>query len=489
MFRAQLDDSLGALVSPAAKTPAATSTGTSSTSDADLAAAIKAQLDRGTSLDDVIARLASSLATSVAAQLGITTAAAAQRLTASFTQALQPSGAGPPGTNADRASSLVSAFRRIAGVATRVADGDTGQPIRTIAAQRSDADEAKATAAPTTDSLIRDALTALAAPASPAPDATASGATAPAATASAVSAAFAASDGRTVAISPAFAIATGGDTPLGRIIARAALPSAQAAPAAVATGETAARGTAANAAAASASNASPARSESGTLDAFVTAFASALANDAERDKRDLAALAAPAANADSAATSAASAQSAASLAMPVTRDAASIMPPAPAPPLPQPQPVDANAVVDQLLRGISVRTTDGSSQVHLRLVPETLGDVSVKLVVSGGSVDASITAHTPEAQSALAGAQSQLAKSFADAGLKLQSFNVGLAGSFADARDQSRSNESFARSATRRIGGVAAAQDESDDALLATPSIGPPIYSARSLPGAFNHLA
>ncbi len=161
----------------------------------------------------------------------------------------------------------------------------------------------------------------------------------------------------------------------------------------------------------------------------------------------------------------------------------------PPPALPQPQHVDANAVIDQVLRGMAIRTTDGQSEVRLRLVPEQLGDVSIKLIVSGGSVDAAITAHTADAQSALAGAQTQLAKSLAEAGLKLQSFNVGLAGSFADPRDQSRPNDQFTRPATRRIGAVEATDaDASDQALLAVPSFGPPIYVANPALGALNYL-
>ncbi len=308
-------------------------------------------------------------------------------------------------------------------------------------------------------------------------------------------AAPAASDGRTVALdSPALAIATGGDTLLGRIIARAVLPNAPAAtnPVAATAEKSLAADAASNATttrtASAVASAQPAQSESSTLDTFVTAFASALAKDGDRNDGSAASTAQPAAS--NVASTGPAAQAVPSLATPVQNTGA-VTPPVPTSALPQPQHVDPNAVVDQLLRGISVNTTDGTSTVRLRLVPETLGDVSVKLIVSGGSVDASIIAHTPEAQNALAGAQSQLAKSFADAGLKLSSFTVGLAGGgFADARDQSRSNASFTRSSSRRIAGAGAAEDETDEtSLLATSSFGPPIYSARTLPGAFNHLA
>jgi flagellar hook-length control protein FliK len=452
----------------------------------------------------VISRLASSLAASVAAQLGISQDAAAARLTMAFKTALGPAGTGPPGSNAERASSLVSAVRRIAGIATGVMNGDTGQPIRTIAGHSSDADTAKASPTPTTDTILRDALAAFAAPASPAP-----GATSPSAVATP-----AASDGRTVALSsPAFATATGGDTPLGRILARALLASNDAGttPSGVspspeslvlrqAQGDNGLRqaqgdvvalsGTKTASALVAGEASSSSASQTSVLDSFLQAFAGALARDDEHAKRDAVAAPASAGDASTSASSTASAASATFAAAP-THDASAASP-APASAAPQAQHVDPNAVADQVLRGVSVRLTDGQSEVRLRLVPETLGDISVKLIVSGGSVDASITAHTPEAQNALAGAQTQLAKSFADAGLKLQSFTVGLAGGgFADARDQSRSNAWWTRPTSRRIGAVdaAGAGDADDAAMLATPSFGPPIYTARTLPGAFNHLA
>jgi hypothetical protein len=143
-----------------------------------------------------------------------------------------------------------------------------------------------------------------------------------------------------------------------------------------------------------------------------------------------------------------------------------------------------------MLRGMAIRTTDGQSEVRLRLVPENLGDVSVKLVVTGGSVDASIVAHTADAQTALAGGQLQLAKTLADAGLKLQSFTVGLAGDFAGNRDQSRPNGSWNRPGWRRIGGVESvdADELADASLLAVPSFGPPIYAASPALRHLNYL-
>jgi flagellar hook-length control protein FliK len=417
-------------------------------------------------------------------------------LTQAFTQALQPTDTGPPVSTAERASALVSRFRQIAELATRVTNGDQGQPIGQIAGHSSDAATAKANPAPDPDSILRDAQKALAATATSTTSAAVQSAAAPAvavATANAI-----ASDGRIVAFAPLQAIASGGDTPLGRILTRATLadasrtapvetpiegPSHRLTGGVQPVGEPVLAPSTGNGTAAAA-----------TVEAFVSAFTSALArtDDAGTDRRT-AALAAPdTATATSPATpSTTTVQPAAPFALSTAHDAVPIAPPTSPQTMPQPQHGDANAVVDQILRGMQIRTTDGQSEVRLRLVPEQLGDVSVKLVVSGGSVDASITAHTVDAQNALAGAQTQLAKSLADAGLKLQSFSVGLAGgSFADPRDQSRPDDQPTRPAARRIGAVDAAEADAspDPSLLAVPSFGPPIYAANPALGALNYL-
>jgi flagellar hook-length control protein FliK len=315
-------------------------------------------------------------------------------------------------------------------------------------------------------------------------------------------------DGRTVALPhDTTPIATGGDTLLGRTITRALLASDQrTAPAAANAASSGTTRTGASSTLTVAPSGAHPDTIAGTkaqtaVEAYVHAFVSALAqsdgggsagtNDGSGAHDGAAAFAAlpqHAATAD-----ASSLPQTASFAIPVAHDAAPIAPPAPAATLPQAQPVDANAVIDQVLRGMQVTTGEGTSTVRLRLVPEQLGDVSVKLVVSGGSVDATLTAHTADAQNALAGAQTQLAKSLADAGLKLQSFTVGLAGGgFAGTGDQGQRDAS-ARQNSRKTGiaPVSGTPDETDDDqhhLLAMPSFGPPLYTASPDLGALNYL-
>jgi flagellar hook-length control protein FliK len=56
-----------------------------------------------------------------------------------------------------------------------------------------------------------------------------------------------------------------------------------------------------------------------------------------------------------------------------------------------------------------MRNVGQSSEIRLTLVPDSLGHVSVKLVVDAGSVTAHMVADTPEVRDALVAAQPQLA--------------------------------------------------------------------------------
>jgi len=583
-FKTQLDGSIFALTSAKSGTSASTSSSTTASTattaatsiDAELQQQIEQLLDAGTAPADVATKLASSLASSVASALGISTDAAKAKLTSAFDAAMSAANTGPPQTNVERASALVTRFRQLAELATRVTNGDPGQPIRLIAGKSSDAEQAGATPAPTPDSILRDALAALAGSASPSTTAqaatsslvtrpvtaapiaptgdgapatvfpvrpvttapvgatSASGGTSPSApTAStppvkggwdpqrpvaanpiapAPDLTGSAGDGRSVAADPATLVATGGETTVGRILARATLAapattaavqtaantstSTTTAPAAPATSAApvTATTTATNATVATTASVDAAASAAAkTVEAFTQAFGAALARtDATSGSKDANPSASPAII-PTTSTGFASLEAAGGLAGSTTHDATAIAPPAPAATLPQTQQVDANAIVEQVLQGVSLRTSDGSSTVRLRLVPDSLGDVSVKLTVTGGSVDASITASTPAAQSALQGGQAQLARTLADSGLKLQSFTVGLGTGSGTTGNDSQGSDAQSRSrtsSTRRVGAVSGNDDaDADDSSQLGAQIGPPIYTASTPLGALNYLA
>jgi len=161
------------------------------------------------------------------------------------------------------------------------------------------------------------------------------------------------------------------------------------------------------------------------------------------------------------------------------------------PSLPQPTAMtDPNTVVDQVLRGAFLTTTGNLSVVRLKLVPDSLGDVSVKLNINGSSVAAQVVAQTPAAHDALVAGQAQLTRSLSDAGLKLTSFNVSLAGGgFTNFQQQQQQSAQQQTPSGRPLLLGDVDSSETDDASLAAiPSFAPPVTAAPSGWGAYNYL-
>ena len=291
-------------------------------------------------------------------------------------------------------------------------------------------------------------------------------------------AALLATDGRIVASSGP-KTGTSGDTQLGRILTRAinvasAIAPVPAVPSAIAP-----------APAVPSTNNRSNTSTGGDLSSFLSAFASAVAKaDGSQNASFpsgtpandfLATL--DAANAVSIATSLPAAPA-------PTVGIANTNGPAPiafdaslfaAPPSYAPQSADRYAVVEQVLKGISVRNLGGvsNSEVRLRLVPEHLGDVNVKLVVTNGGVNATIVAANSDVRDTLIANQQHLARSLESAGLKLMGFSVDVSnGGFAGFQHQQQQQPSATR------GAVASEFDDSDVqadlAIAATPSFAPP---------------
>jgi len=110
------------------------------------------------------------------------------------------------------------------------------------------------------------------------------------------------------------------------------------------------------------------------------------------------------------------------------------------------QPLDVQALAEQMIAGMHMRTAaDGSSQMRLSLVPEHLGEVAVRLTVSGTSVTANVTAQSADARSALLANHQELARSLADSGLKLTGFSVDVSGGQQQDRNGSGSPSGFGR--------------------------------------------
>jgi flagellar hook-length control protein FliK len=481
-------------------------------------------LAKGESVSEIAQQLAASLATTLAAQFGGDPAQIQNQLQTAFASALSPPSTGPPLSNTDLASALAQRFRQVADVAAGVL-GETGQSNRLFAGSISDAaTTAGVQPAPTTTTTPADSM---------------------ATDASALLASLTASqgDGKTVATNGAPALGPNGVTLLGRILTRAtppqqapAGPQTSAVPvASIPLGPTRLTVMALAAAAAALDSGAPATTTTTSVATELPAAAvqrviadveststansgstvSEIATEAPASLNPavvafvkaftdvLASTSAPATakampnNADPGAllqTTVSSSQAPtigafASVQAAVQNDAVSTNG---APSSPQTVPsqttVDPNVVVDQILRGISLNTIDTTSTVRMRLVPEELGDVSVKLTIEGSSVTAQVMAQTPAAHDALVAGQGQLERALADAGLKLTSFNVDLAGGFASfqQQQQGQSSQQGASNGRNLLGGVDTPETD-DSQLVAAPNFGPPVLAGTSW-SALNYL-
>lgn len=147
--------------------------------------------------------------------------------------------------------------------------------------------------------------------------------------------------------------------------------------------------------------------------------------------------------------------------------------------------VDPTAVVEQVVKSMAMRSnSDGTSELRLRLVPDSLGTVTMKLTVSGSNVSATAIAQTPDARNALVANQQHLTRSLADSGLKLTSFNVNLSSDLGqhDGRNHDRASGFGRHYAVHEV--AASSEPDSTESSNGGPSIVP-----GSLLGLFNYLA
>jgi flagellar hook-length control protein FliK len=100
--------------------------------------------------------------------------------------------------------------------------------------------------------------------------------------------------------------------------------------------------------------------------------------------------------------------------------------------------VDPNQVIEQMVNGMTMRTlAQGTSEIRLQLQPENLGQVTMRLTVSGNQVSASVIAQSADVRNALVANQQELARSLQGAGLTLSGFSVDVSGGDAG-QDQSK---------------------------------------------------
>ena len=145
-------------------------------------------------------------------------------------------------------------------------------------------------------------------------------------------------------------------------------------------------------------------------------------------------------------------------------------------------PLDINSVIEQMIKSMSMRTNaQGTSTIQLHLQPENLGDVSMKITVTGTQITANMVAQNADVRTALVSNHQTLAKSLADAGLTLTGFSVDVSGG--DARQQNQGQTSgFGRRYT--VQELAGATNED----TTVSNLGPPLLSGSSI-GLFNYMA
>lgn len=135
--------------------------------------------------------------------------------------------------------------------------------------------------------------------------------------------------------------------------------------------------------------------------------------------------------------------------------------------------IDPQSVIEQVVKGIVIRNSGGTSEVRMRLQPEHLGDVSLKITVNGNTINASIVAQNADVRDTLLSNQQQLARTLSEAGLSLGNFSVDVSGGnagFTDQRAQQQPKLS-------RVGAFASVLNGEDD-NWADPRFGPPVLPA-----------
>jgi flagellar hook-length control protein FliK len=122
--------------------------------------------------------------------------------------------------------------------------------------------------------------------------------------------------------------------------------------------------------------------------------------------------------------------------------------------------IDPHAIVEQIVKSIVVNTGGSQTQVRLRLKPEHLGDVSLKLTVDGNTISANLVAQNADVRDVLLANAQQLARSLAGAGLALSTFSVDVSGGNAGFTDQ-RSQQQHAPLKAAGLGSMLAGEDDS----------------------------
>lgn len=125
-----------------------------------------------------------------------------------------------------------------------------------------------------------------------------------------------------------------------------------------------------------------------------------------------------------------------------------------------------NPIFDQIVQNAKITVTDGKGEAVIKLNPEFLGKVEMKVVVEDGKVNVKFTAENDAVRQTIADNVQELKKSLAEAGLEVENVSVLVGGQFAetDAREEDAARENGSRGRSGRGG----AGDEEDDTSFET---------------------
>jgi len=151
----------------------------------------------------------------------------------------------------------------------------------------------------------------------------------------------------------------------------------------------------------------------------------------------------------------------------------------------QSAPVDVSSVIEQMVSSMAMRTAQqGTSEIRLQLQPENLGQVTMRLTVSGSQVNASVVAQSADVRTALVANHQELARSLSEAGLTLSGFSVDVSGGDAG-NDQSKDRTA---GFGRRFTVHELANGDASSQTAESSSLGPQILGDSKL-ALFNYLA
>lgn len=155
----------------------------------------------------------------------------------------------------------------------------------------------------------------------------------------------------------------------------------------------------------------------------------------------------------------------------------------PAASAPTPYAMDPQSVIEQVVKGIMLRNSGNTSEVRMRLQPDHLGDVSLKLTVTGNTISANIIAQNANVRDLLMQNQQQLARTLSEAGLSLGQFSVDVSGGNPGfSQRQSAQHRSLSRAGALHFDTLP------EDETWADARFGPPVMAGtRSL--VLNYLA